>query len=148
MRFFGGLRPPQNDRVVVGRWYEFAVGLFLSSTGCARHTRGKGHSGQENFRLPLQQCAARIARRPALFQNHRTQTQKTRPGFPRESGAIRSFTRFFRGRRPTNALPPYTYCWVLTSMTPRVVIRRVGITGRAMKLRVINGSIPGLTPRL
>ncbi|CAN4024627.1 hypothetical protein NOIMNB_NOIMNB_04525, partial [Dysosmobacter welbionis] len=29
---------------------------------------------------------------------------------------------------------------------PRVVIRREGITGRAMKLRVMKGSMPGLTP--
>ena len=49
---------------------------------------------------------------------------------------------------PEKALQIYTYCWVLTSTTPRVVMRRVGITGRARKLSVIKGSIPGLMPRL
>ena len=32
-------------------------------------------------------------------------------------------------------------------MTPRVVMRSVGMTGSAMKLRVINGSISRLTPK-
>ena len=40
----------------------------------------------------------------------------------------------------------YTYRWEPTSNTPRVVMRSVGITGSAMKLRVINGSMPSDTP--
>ena len=40
----------------------------------------------------------------------------------------------------------YTYRWVVTSNTPRVVIRRLGITGRAIKLRVMKGSMPSDTP--
>ena len=42
----------------------------------------------------------------------------------------------------------YTYRWVVTSNTPRVVMRRLGITGRAMKLSVMNGSMPLDTPSL
>ena len=42
---------------------------------------------------------------------------------------------------------PYTYCWVNTSTTPRVVSRRVGITGKLMKDRVIKGSICREIPR-
>ena len=40
----------------------------------------------------------------------------------------------------------YTYRWVVTSNTPRVVMRRLGITGSAMKLSVMNGSMPLDTP--
>ena len=40
----------------------------------------------------------------------------------------------------------YTYRWEPTSNTPRVVMRSVGITGSAMKLRVMNGSMPSDTP--
>ena len=40
----------------------------------------------------------------------------------------------------------YTYRWEPTSNTPRVVMRRLGITGSAMKLRVMNGSMPSDTP--
>ena len=40
----------------------------------------------------------------------------------------------------------YTYRWVVTSNTPRVVMRRLGITGSAMKLSVMNGSMPVDTP--
>ena len=40
------------------------------------------------------------------------------------------------------------YCCVFTSMMPRVVMRSVGMTGRAMKLSVMNGSMPSLTPSL
>ena len=70
---------------------------------------------------------------------------------PRETGR--------RGRRPlqnntttgTACSPPllrvcYTYRWVVTSNTPRVVMRRLGITGSAMKLSVMNGSMPVDTP--
>ena len=39
------------------------------------------------------------------------------------------------------------YCCVFTSMTPRVVMRSVGMTGSAMKLSVMKGSMPRLTPR-
>ncbi len=42
----------------------------------------------------------------------------------------------------------YTYRWVVTSNTPRVVIRRLGITGSAMKLSVMKGSMPLDTPSL
>ena len=41
----------------------------------------------------------------------------------------------------------YTYLCVFTSNTPRVVMRRLGITGSAMKLSVMNGSIARFTPR-
>lgn len=41
----------------------------------------------------------------------------------------------------------HTYCWVFTSTTPRVVRRRVGITGRLMKDSVMNGSMSVPTPR-
>ena len=65
-----------------------------------------------------------------------------------------------RGRRPLQnsittgtAFSPsltvcafYTYRWVVTSNTPRVVMRRLGITGSAMKLSVMNGSMPVDTP--
>ena len=71
---------------------------------------------------------------------------------PRETGR--------RGRRPlqnstktgTAGSPSltvcafYTYRWVVTSNTPRVVMRRLGITGSAMKLNVMNGSMPVDTP--
>ena len=71
---------------------------------------------------------------------------------PRETGR--------RGRRPLQnntktgtAFSPsltvcvfYTYRWVVTSNTPRVVMRRLGITGSAMKLSVMNGSMPVDTP--
>ena len=40
----------------------------------------------------------------------------------------------------------YTYRCVVTSNTPRVVMRRLGITGSAMKLSVMNGSMPVDTP--
>ena len=40
----------------------------------------------------------------------------------------------------------YTYRWERTSNTPRVVMRSVGIAGSAMKLRVMNGSMPSDTP--
>ena len=65
-----------------------------------------------------------------------------------------------RGRRPLQnntktgaAFSPslslcvfYTYRCVVTSNTPRVVMRRLGITGSAMKLSVMNGSMPVDTP--
>ena len=71
---------------------------------------------------------------------------------PRETGR--------RGRRPLQnsittgtAFSPslsvcvyYTYRCVVTSNTPRVVMRRLGITGSAMKLSVMNGSMPVDTP--
>ena len=70
---------------------------------------------------------------------------------PRETGR--------RGHRPlqnntktgTACSPPllrafYTYRCVVTSNTPRVVMRRLGITGSAMKLSVMNGSMPVDTP--
>ena len=40
----------------------------------------------------------------------------------------------------------HTYRWEGTSNTPRVVMRRLGITGSAIKLRVMNGSMPSDTP--
>ena len=83
---------------------------------------------------------------------------------PRETGrrTPRAFVplRSTAGRRPLQnsittgtAFSPsltvcvfYTYRCVVTSNTPRVVMRRLGITGSAMKLSVMNGSMPVDTP--
>ena len=77
-----------------------------------------------------------------------------------QDGMLNRAKRERRGRRPLQnsittgtAFSPsltvcafYTYRCVVTSNTPRVVMRRLGITGSAMKLSVMNGSMPVDTP--